>query len=233
MSVRAVTFDCAQTLLAVDWKPAALAIECAKRLGLPVDDWTHGNAYDQLLRKAWPAFVEMNLTRDEDASDLFWRELTQAWCRECGFEPATASDLYDTAERLIYGRPSSVFALYDDVIPCLTALRERGIKMAIVSNWDISLHKAVRSYGLAPFFDKVVASMEEGIEKPDPRIFKIALDALGIDPLECVHVGDNPLDDLAGARRAGMKAFVIDRRGESTSNVYISSLLELPERIGL
>lgn len=233
MTVKAVTFDCAQTLIAVDWRPAMLAVECATAAGLSFGELEAASTYDRLLRGAWAEFRELNLTRNESLTDAFWHRLTERWAHEMGFPVAAVEPMLSIAEEKLFGDDSQVFSLYDDVVPCLQTLKQAGVRMGVVSNWDISLHKTLRRFALTQYFEVVVASMEEGYEKPDERIFQVALDGLGIAAGECVHVGDNPVDDLMGAKRVGMRGYVIDRSQGPGSNVYLSRLTDLPEKLGL
>ncbi len=233
MSIRAVTFDCAQTLIAVDWRAAVLAVQSARDTGLNFDQSSAAVKYDTILRDRWNDFREINLSRDPAAADAFWYSVCQDWAAECGFPDSSVAGIVAAAESRLYGECSTVFALYDDVVPCLESLQSAGIKMGIVSNWDVSLHRTLERFGLAGYFDTVVASMEEGVEKPDPRIFEIALKRLGVDASEALHVGDNPMDDLRGARTAGMRAFVVDRGPHAPGEIYLNSLLELPGRLGI
>ena len=83
-----------------------------------------------------------------------------------------------------------------------------GVRMAIVSNWDNSLHRTLRMFGLTEYFEHVVASLEEGVEKPEARIFQIALERAGVEPGDALHVGDNPIDDWQGAKNVGMRALL-------------------------
>lgn len=232
-TTKVVTFDCAQTLIAVDWRPAALAVECAIAVGLNFNEQEAGPVYDKLLRSRWAEFQELNLQRDERETDAFWHRLSLDWAEAYGLPATRVADMVALAEERLFGDQSTVFSLFDDVVPCLEALKAAGIRLGVVSNWDISLHKTLRVFGLYDYFEAVVASMEEGIEKPDQRLFQIALDRLGAQPHESVHVGDNPLDDLKGAKSAGMRAYVIDRGQHAPGNVYLSSLSELPGRLGL
>jgi putative hydrolase of the HAD superfamily len=80
-------------------------------------------------------------------------------------------------------------------------LRERRLRLALVANWDRSLHERLDELGLASFFDAVITSAEAGAPKPDPRIFELALDRLGARPDRTLHVGDEPVDE-EGARAA-------------------------------
>jgi len=103
--------------------------------------------------------------------------------------------------------PSFVASLRFRVLPGVTetlrGLRARGLEVAVVSNWDISLHERVEELGLRPLTTTVVTSAEAGAEKPDPRIFLVALDRLGVDPARAVHVGDGEAD-AEGAAAAGI-----------------------------
>ncbi len=229
----AITFDCAQTLVKVDWQPAVLAVKSAKRAGIDFDTVPAAEIYERKLRTRWPEFMELNKRRDEKVLATFWRELTNDWLEEAGMPVEKTDDVVKHANNLLFGEGSEVFQLYDDVLPCLKALREGGFRMAVISNWDNSLHRTLRMFGLAEYFEHVVASMEEGVEKPDPRLFHITLDRLGVEPDKDIHVGDNPLDDWQGAKSAGMRALIIDRDNPEPSHVRITSLAQLPEAVGL
>jgi putative hydrolase of the HAD superfamily len=86
----------------------------------------------------------------------------------------------------------------------LEGLRSRGIALAMVSNWDCALPEHVERAGLGHLFTTVVASAVAGAEKPDPAIFRVALDRLGVDPARALHIGDEANDEQ-GAAAAGMR----------------------------
>jgi putative hydrolase of the HAD superfamily len=81
----------------------------------------------------------------------------------------------------------------------------------VVSNWDSRLEGLLEDLGLAPHFDAVVVSHHVGIEKPNPGIFRRALELLEADASSTLHVGDVPELDLAGAESAGIDAVLVDR----------------------
>jgi putative hydrolase of the HAD superfamily len=85
----------------------------------------------------------------------------------------------------------------------LARLRAHGLALAVVSNWDVGLHDHLDALGLTPYFATVVTSAEVGAEKPDPAIFRAALDRLGVAPERSLHVGDHAFDE-DGAAGAGM-----------------------------
>lgn len=103
--------------------------------------------------------------------------------------------------------------VFPDVEPALRALRGRGVRLAVVSNWDSRLPAVLSLVGLAEYFDAVVVSHLEGIEKPHPDLFRHALARVGAEPHQALHVGDVPRLDGEGARAAGVDAVLVDRRG--------------------
>jgi HAD superfamily hydrolase (TIGR01509 family) len=102
-----------------------------------------------------------------------------------------------------------------DARPALTRLRARGLALVCVSNWDYALPQVLDAAGLGNLLDGVVTSAAVGARKPDPAIFRAALDLAGCEPAEALHVGDTPEEDLAGAESAGIPALLIDRHGET------------------
>lgn len=97
------------------------------------------------------------------------------------------------------------FELLPGVREALRRLRAHGLALAVVANWDFSLHAHLRRHELAEWFDVVVTSAETGVKKPDPAPFRLALDRLGVEAGRAVHVGDHPPHDEAGALAAGMR----------------------------
>ncbi|MGV3618577.1 MAG: HAD family hydrolase [Fimbriimonas sp.] len=223
MIPRLVTFDCAQTLVEVDWTLDGFSRVCAREIGLDLPDPAFVR-YRQMYFDRLPEFLAINLTRDVVAGQAFWDRLAVDWLTEQGQSPWLADPLRDAADRLGFGPDSKLFRMYDDVPGCLDELQAAGIRVAVVSNWDYSLHRVLRMFGIYDRFDAVLASLEEGVEKPDPRLFRICLDRLGVAPEAALHIGDNPLDDVEGAQAAGMRAVLIDRTGATAG--AITSLRE-------
>ncbi len=100
-----------------------------------------------------------------------------------------------------------------DVIPALTRFRAAGLRLAVVSNANGTLRGLLERLRLTPFFRAILDSQEEGVEKPDPRIFEIALARCGARPETTVHVGDFYHVDVEGARAAGLRAVLLDPAG--------------------
>lgn len=186
---------------------------------------TIGRLY--LARRAEHERIEA--TRDAEAVEAFWIDLTRDWLREIGEDPDYASAMRRAAQHRMFDADAETFVAYPDAIPCLRALHEAGFRLAVVSNWDRTLHGILHHTGLHGYFEFALASLEEGVEKPDPRVFRIALDRLGLAPKEAVHVGDHPVDDVQGAISAGIRPIHLDREGLTAG--AICSLGELPSRL--
>ena len=105
------------------------------------------------------------------------------------------------------------FAPFGDVAPALHALRSRGARLVVVSNWDVSLHEALAQTGLDALVDAAVSSAEAGAAKPDPAIFAHALALAGVPADRAWHVGDSIEADVEGARAAGLRPVLIAREG--------------------
>ncbi len=107
------------------------------------------------------------------------------------------------------------------------------MRLAIVSNWDCALPEVLRALGVAERFELVAVSAVVGARKPDPAIFLHALGRMGVAPAAALHCGDLPEADCIGARRAGVRAVLVDRRGAHADGPCprLSSLAELPPLI--
>jgi putative hydrolase of the HAD superfamily len=156
-------------------------------------------------------------------------------------DAATLADLRERCARLLsrelgveVGVDELVEAVrmtaYPDAEPALRALRERGLALVVVSNWDCALGEVLESCGLAGLIDGAVSSAGSGHRKPDPGIFAPALELAGCEAGEALHVGDTAEEDLEGARAAGIRALLIDREGDG-SDGEISSLTQIEEHL--
>jgi putative hydrolase of the HAD superfamily len=103
------------------------------------------------------------------------------------------------------------FKAYPDAAPALAALGARGLKLVVVSNWDVSLGAVLEETGLAGMLDGVLTSAAVGAPKPAVAIFMAALALAGVPPHQAVHVGDSPAHDVAGARAAGIAPVLLKR----------------------
>ena len=123
----------------------------------------------------------------------------------------------------------------------LRALKERGLKLGLICNTGATPGATQRVFlaqtGLGRHFDTLTFSDEERLSKPSARIFHITLARLGAAPEETVHVGDHPVNDVVGAKRAGLRAVWLRRDGARQPDIppdaFIDSLRDAPEAIAL
>jgi putative hydrolase of the HAD superfamily len=128
-----------------------------------------------------------------------------------GALPAAARERLDPDQLLPAMLASLRFRAYPDAVGWLTVMRASGLKLAVVSNWDVSLTEVLERVGLAQLLDCVVTSAEVGAAKPDPAVFLRALELLAVRPEEAIHLGDSPDLDLVGAEAAGVEAVLLTR----------------------
>jgi HAD superfamily hydrolase (TIGR01549 family) len=124
------------------------------------------------------------------------------------------------------------FDLFDDVLPVLADLRERGLKLGLVSNTGRDVDEFLAHHSLQ--IDVALSSRIHGKVKPHPTIFQAVLDRLGVAAEAAAMVGDSPEDDLEGARGLGMRAFLVDREGLfPEAEDRLPDLFALPAALGL
>jgi putative hydrolase of the HAD superfamily len=123
------------------------------------------------------------------------------------------------------------FTPYPDAAPVLGVVRSLGVRAAVVSNWDCSLGQVLDDLGLGGLLNAVVTSAVAGAAKPDPEIFRVALQELRCSAGKALFVGDSLETDVEGARGAGIRAILVDRgaTAETAGVETIASLAALPE----
>jgi putative hydrolase of the HAD superfamily len=173
------------------------------------------------------------------ADDTFWASegaVAAMWSEmyALAMEEAGADDP-KVLGRLLYDEfgKGDRWALYTDVLPAVERLHSMGIRMGIVSNWDVRLPGLCHHLGLSRYLDFVISSANLGRIKPEASIFHSALGRAGVAPEEAMHVGDHYYADVLGARAVGIHPVLLDRRGMASGAdcTVIESLVELPELV--
>jgi putative hydrolase of the HAD superfamily len=213
---RAILFDALGTLLSFEPPAPHLRAALRERTGSDV-----GEAAAEAAIRAEIAYYRSHLDEGRDPASL--ADL-RARCAAAmapvlpGIEPAVLLPALLDSLR---------FFAYPDAAPALTALRDAGIRIVVVSNWDWSLHERLAETGLEPLVDGALASAVVGSAKPDGAIFRAAL--AGVRPQDAWHVGDTPDVDVEGARAAGLRPILIAREGGQARGgvTVIRSLAEL------
>ena len=209
---RAVTFDVTRTLIHSP-RLAEIYAEVLARHGVAAPP----AEVERLLPVVWQELDCLAVP----GSDRFaahpggargwWRRYLERLAEHLGGPPPSPFAAAELFHR--FGEPAA-WEVYPEVPATLAELRRMGLALAVVSNWDARLPPLLARLGLGERFAAIVYSSEVGIEKPDPRIFAVALDRLGVAPEEAVHVGDSSREDVEGALAAGMEALLLVRPGE-------------------
>jgi HAD superfamily hydrolase (TIGR01662 family) len=198
-------------------------LQVGRRHGVELDVSLHEQARAAALEKLQK---HPDFRHDEE----LWIQFTERIVIGMGGDPATARQIAREVERA--WENSDNFDIYEDVEPVLDELRAHGLKIGLVSNGARDLREFVRHHGLDA--DVTVASRYHGKVKPDPTIFRKALDRLEVEPAEAAMVGDHFEDDIEGARALGMHAVLIDREDRYPEIAErLTDLYGLPAALGL
>ena len=208
--IRAVFFDAGNTLVRMNY--AAIAVELA----------AHGvrATPDEVQRAEWRARVRLDdevfapasgaaSTESGSSAGRYVRLILEA----LGVTDGAVADAMAEWRRA-YNAPAGLFTVADpSAEPALELARARGLTAGVISNSNGTIRATLRALGLLPSLDFVLDSAEVGVEKPDPRIFRLALEQAHVAPREAVYVGDLYSVDVRGARAAGLDAVLLDPAG--------------------
>lgn len=217
--VRAVLLDALGTLVELAPPAPRLRRALEARAGIDVGA--------EAAERGFGAEIGYYLANHMRASDAEGLEGLRDDCAEA-MRAAIGRDELDHATVRAAMLEALEFVAFDDVRPALTALRERGLRLVVVSNWDCSLAQWLDRAGVGELVDGAVSSAVVGEPKPAAAVFEAGLALAGCSAAEAVHVGDSLENDVEGARAAGLRAILVQREGESPTGVEsVRSLVEL------
>lgn len=203
-----IFFDAAGTLIRlarpVGWHYAQIA----RKYGLEADEARMESAF----RDVWgsrPSRSPSPGPRHQDDRP-WWRELALDVLHAASASAAKIDESAWFEELYAHFAEPGVWVLYDDAIRCLDRLAGR-FRLAVISNFDRRLQRVLEDLGVAARFERLFISSEVGCEKPDPGIFQRALDVMDVAAERCLHAGDDPERDWAGAAAAGIAVFRVRR----------------------
>ena len=211
MSIRSVFLDFYNTLCyfhptreerqSIAWKQFDIVVplEVIRQAYVPGDHyWTLENARFPIQE------------RPKEEWDSFTAEYEQYLLRSAGVEVSKqlAREIYRA-----YSSQEKGLKLFPDIEPSLTAFREAGLTVGLISNSDTNVEPICQELGIADYFSFILSSCDVGCEKPHAPIFELALTTAGVLPGEAVHVGDQYHADVVGARALGITPFLLDRSG--------------------
>jgi putative hydrolase of the HAD superfamily len=225
----AVLFDAGETLLHPDPSFPELIARFVRERGHDVDADAVIEAEGVLAASVRNRFVTgAGWSLSTESSREHWTGVYREFARHLGIDdPGLPDHLFDQ-----FRKPQH-YTLFDDALPTLARLKSAGYKIGVVSNFEDWLDGLLTSLEVMPVLDSLVVSGAEGVEKPDPKIFEIALERTGVSAGRAVYVGDSPDFDVQPARALGMHALLIDRRRRYDADAWpvVRSLTEIPEVI--
>jgi putative hydrolase of the HAD superfamily len=205
--IRAVLFDAVGTLIELREPVGETYSRAVADHGVKVSSRRIGQAFGRVVAKAEPLVFPgaepallPALERD------WWRRVVRDTLRASA-SACPVADLDACFEDLWrhYASPAA-WRLREGAAEILSRLRTRGLRLAVVSNFDGRLPALLEGLEIAALLDSVVLPSDAGAAKPDARIFDTALRRLEVAPAEALFVGDDAHHDLAGARGAGLEA---------------------------
>jgi putative hydrolase of the HAD superfamily len=206
--VRAVTFDAAGTI-----------IRLTTSLGERYAHWAGADNVEvnpEEIEMAFPRAHSVMFARrlaggtarwDTSSDEDWWREVVSL-----SFI-LTGSSVPETPFQELFQSfaGKKAWGLYQDVPEALERLSSLGLPMGVISNFDERLLVILDELDISRYFDAVIISSKAGISKPDPGIFRLSAQKMGLDATEILHVGDSYSEDYLGAKQAGMKTLLLDR----------------------
>jgi len=223
MTLTAVFFDAGNTLLSLDY---TAIVDVLAGEGFPVtrDEVWRAECRARVRLDPFLAQIEVRESRE-----VFSRYMRYA-CEEMGISWSERAGR--VLERLseINRRESLWRTAAPGAEQVLAELKRRGYVVGVISNSDGRIETLLRDAGLLEPLSVIIDSHVVGVEKPDPRIFEIALEGTGIGPQEAVYVGDLYSLDVVGARRAGLEAILLDPLGAwpQLDCMKVQDLFEVP-----
>jgi len=209
MTITTVFFDVGNTLLTPSVSEAEVFCEMAARTGAVLEP----SAVEQHMPEVYRFYEELYEQDDsfwasEQRATAIWVSMYEYLCELCGLSTHARE-----IARLVHGAffGAGFWKPFDDVMPVLEGLKQRGIRMGLISNWDSSLESIIKGLGLDGYFEVIISSSVVELHKPKPEIFELALSRMGARAEQAMHVGDHIQADVAGAQATGITPVLIDR----------------------
>lgn len=226
--IRAVVFDAVGTLITPQPDVVSVYFEMGRRHGSRRSPAAITGLFGRALAETTrgrSAAAEWCVT-DESTEREFWRNVVGTVFGDLRGSAATAcfEELFDH-----FSRPAA-WRTYVDVAPVIARLRERGLTLAVASNFDTRLHRVFGGLPELQGIGRRFVSSEIGWRKPHERFFVAVCDGLGLHPQQVLYVGDEPESDVAAAVEAGLGAVLIRREGPCAPGV-VTDLVEVADLI--
>jgi len=209
--IKAIFFDFYNTLISFDPPRQQLQVIACREFGIEVNPKAIPRGYwfaDDFMSRENARSPIHRRSPEEERS--FWADYEAIILEKAGMEVSKelALRIFTRARQL-----DRKLILFDDVLPILNTLKNKGMVLGLVSNLNRGLDGHCQELGLTPYMDFALTSSEIGAEKPHPPIFLAALERAGVSASEAIHVGDQYHSDILGAKSVGINPLLLDRDG--------------------
>lgn len=185
--IKAVVFDMYETLITLYGSPVYFSKQMSEDAGIEADRFTF----------LWRATEDDRTLGNVTVEEVVRQILKENNC----FSEQTVCRIMD--KRICY-KTEAFEHMHCEVMPMLITLKERGLKLGLISNCHSEESQVIKESVLYPFFDAACLSYDEGVKKPDLEIFRRCLEKLSLDAKECLYIGDGGSGELEAAAKIGM-----------------------------
>jgi REG-2-like HAD superfamily hydrolase len=228
VTIEIVFFDAGETLLHPHPSFPELFTRVANASGYELDVARVNRVQQRLAPHLVELAEETGIEKpslDPADSLAFWSHLYRRLLADLGIEDeGLVGEMYDTFSS------SASYRLFDDALPALKEIEGAGYRLGLISNFEQWLEEMLVELEVGHIFEVSVISGIEGMEKPDPEIYRRALERADVVPERAVHVGDSPKLDVEPARSVGMRTILLDRydRYVEAEGPRVGSLADVP-----
>jgi REG-2-like HAD superfamily hydrolase len=205
-----IAFDAAGTLFEPAEPVEDIYADCFSTLGFGLPESAWKKAFVRAFEVTpEPIFPETG--NGEEVEKDWWRDLIRRAAEAAGIrpDPYTMEQAFD--ELFDHYASGSAWKLFPETETVLTSLREKGVGLAVTSNFDFRIHRVLKELGISGHFDLVLTSADVRARKPCPLILEKLLSLTGTCPADCCLAGDSLSADRGAAEAAGIAFFHIDR----------------------
>ena len=212
--IQMVFFDAAGTLFDVRGSVGEIYARCASQYDKHVAPAELQREFARQFPRQPPMAFARTLGRAKrlQLEQDWWRTLVRDVFTPFGEFPHFDNYFLEVYE---FFRRAEAWRVFADVEPTLTALKARGLRLGVISNFDTRLYEVLDELQLSAYFDSIHISTEVGAAKPDAAIFEVALADNALSPSQALHIGDSLMADAQGAQAAGLSALWLNRQGEA------------------